>query len=198
MAIAYQEAAVHYGRPLEVVTSGLPSSYAATLPIHIPPGLPGPHYMYLRGRVLAGQVGVGILERKRPDPQQPKQLTPSAGMIDLYVPVLFPEDSYALVLSNAAEGGVRSKVLIEDAALLAFSRPLAERRLVRTVDLERVRLADPKASVERSKAGVTVTTRPEQYSYAGRVALGLDAGAGSGVTVHVRARVLEEIGRAHV
>ena len=190
--LAYDKARIRFGDPVEVETAEAPSSHAGVIPFYIPQALPGPHYAMLRGRVVSGQISVGVLETvngKHTDPQLEKLLTPELGDVSIYIPLTSPNFD-AVVIANGAASPGRSKILIEDAALVAPAG-LHASQLVKTVDLAQVKASDAKASVERSPAGVLVTTKLEQTTYAGHVALGLDAGAGPGLTVHIRARVLE-------
>ena len=190
--LAYDKAEIRFGLPLEVITGEAQSSHAAAIPFYVPPGVPPPHYVMLRGRVLAGQIGAGVMELvngKHTDPQFVKRLTPEQGTISVYFPLASAQFD-SLVIANAAPNQVRSKILVEDAAIMAPLKPPAA-RVIRTIELERVKLADPKASVEHRSDGVVVTTRTEQTTYAGRVNLALDPASGSGLTLRVRVRVLE-------
>jgi len=63
--------------------------------------------------------------------------------------------------------------------------------LVSTVDLSRAELGDVNARLERTSEGLLVTTLPGFGAFAARLKLGLNASAGSGLEVHVRARVLQ-------
>ena len=192
LAQAYDGAEIEYGRLMQVITADLPASYAAEIPFHIPAGLPGPYYLFLRGRALAGRIGVGVLKTvdgKRGYPQQQKYLTPEMGATDLYIPLLDPERADTLILTNAVEQHVRSKVLVEDAALVALSKAPPE-RVIQVLDPVRLKAADPKASVDRGKVGVMITARPKRSSRAARLPLTLTAPRGAALTAHLRVRVL--------
>jgi hypothetical protein len=193
LALAYDGAEIEYGRPMQVITADLPASYAARIPFHIPAGLRGPYYLFLRGRALAGRIGVGVLETENGEhgyPQQQKYLTPTMGATDLYIPLLAPERADTLILTNAVEEHVRSKILVEDAALVAFAKAPAE-ETVQVLDLAPMKAADAKASVNRGTVGLMVTARPERSSLAARLPLTLGEEAGTGLTLHVRVRLLE-------
>ena len=191
LAQAYDGAQIDYGRPMQVTTADLPASYAAQIPFHIPAGLPGPYYVHLRGRALAGRIGVGVLETvngRHGDPRQQKYLTPEMGALDLYIPLLAPDRADMLILTNAVEGRMRSRALVDDASLMAFSKPPVE-RVAHVVDLKAMQPGE-KASVDRAKVGVMVTARPLRSSRAAHLPIALTEAAGAGLTAHLRVRVL--------
>jgi hypothetical protein len=79
-------------------------------------------------------------------------------------------------------------------AMLAAEADLSANRqvgqLLKTIDLEQMKLGDVKASLERAPEGLAITTLPDFGAFAGRVRLGLDAGLQGRLAVYVRARVL--------
>jgi hypothetical protein len=187
---AYNGGSVQYGNPVKVTTGQQQWSYAALFPMEIPSGLSRPCYMYLRARVLSGQIGLGVHDSKIRTLQLEKAVDPSSEMIEIYVPVLFPKTADMLVVRNTAPSGVRSEILIEDVGLLAFLKPLPE-EVVKTLPLEQVQLVDQTAALARNNDGLRVTTGMGQGAYAGRVALGLNANSGEGLKVKVSLRALE-------
>ena len=188
--LAYDGASIEYGRPVKVVTAGQVWSHAASIAINVPTGLARPCYLYLRARVIKGQIGVGVLDRESKELQMEKSVNPSPEMIDIYVPVLFPDRAAGLLVRNMASVGVRSSILIEDAALLAFLKPLPE-ELLKVIPLEHVQSANPAAALELSQAGLLVTAAPGQGAFAARVQLGVAAGGTESLSVHVWLRVFE-------
>lgn len=187
---AYNGGSVQYGNPVKVTTGEQQWSFAATFPMDIPAGLSRPCYMFLRARVVHGQIGLGIHDSKIRTLQVEKAVDPSSEIIGIYVPVLFPKSADMLVVRNTASGGIRSEILIEDVQLLAFLRPLPE-DVVKIFSLEQVKLGDQTAALTRDNDGLRVTTGPGQGAYAGRLALGLDAYSGERLKVKVSLRVLE-------
>jgi hypothetical protein len=187
--LVFDEASLEYGHPVKIVTAGQQWTYAAAIPINAPAGLARPCYLFLRARVVDGQIGVGVMDLGANTFQVEKALSPSPGMMDTYVPVLFPERAVTMMIRNIAPDGVRSRLLIEDAALLAFLKPLPEETL-KSIALEGVRLGGHAAALVRQKEGLLVTTAPGQGAYAGRVPLGLNGDAPAGLRVHVWMRVL--------
>jgi hypothetical protein len=113
---------VQPGHPLNVVTPLEVWAYAASCPIHMPSGLAGPAFVFLRARVVSGQIGVGVLNHKSNTFLAEKNLASSPALLDIYLPVLAPEGADELIIRNAAEGGVRSQMLIEDVALVVSSK----------------------------------------------------------------------------
>lgn len=190
--LAYGRASIEYGHPVKVVTADAQWSYAASIFLNTPAGLARPCYVYLRARVTRGQVGVGILDGQTEALQLETAVNPSAGMADIYVPILFPDRADAVLIRNTAPGGVRSEILIDDAALVAFLKPPPE-EVMQTIPVDAVQLVDRSAALETIPAGLSVTTGPGQGAYAGKVALGLEAGSAAGLRVHVRLRVLEGV-----
>ena len=74
----------------------------------------------------------------------------------------------------------------------AGSSPSAvQQKLLKTIDLDRAQLGDPKAAIARWPEGILVTTLPDFGAFAARLPLGLDPSLGPGLTVYVRARVLD-------
>jgi hypothetical protein len=187
---AYNGGSVQYGSPVKVTTGDQQWSYAALFPMNIPAGLSRPSYMFLRARVLQGQIGLGVHDSNTKTLQLEKVVNPSSETIELYVPVLFPKTADTLIVRNTAPAGVRSQILIEDVELLAFLKPLPE-ELMKLLPLERVQLGDNSATLLRNSDGLAVTTGPGQGAFAGRLALGLDASSGRGLKVKVSLRVLQ-------
>jgi hypothetical protein len=181
---------VEYGSPVTVTTGGQRWSYAARFAVSVPKGLSRPCYLFLRARVVNGQIGLAIHDSQTKTEQLEKAVDPSPEMSDIYVPILFPQTADALIVRNVASGGVRSEIQIEDVGLLAFLKPLPE-EVVRVIALDRVQLGDKSAALEQNQDGLIVTTGPGMGAFAGRVPLGIDAATAGALTVHLRVRVLE-------
>jgi len=113
---------VKLGHPIEVLTPAERWAYAASAPIHMKPNMPGPMYVFLRARVVSGQIGVGILDHQTNTFQPEKNVPPSPVLTDIYVPVLDPAHADELIIRNTAEGGVRSTIQIEDVALVVSAK----------------------------------------------------------------------------
>ncbi len=124
--LAYSEASIERARPVKVTTAAQRWAYAASLPIHMPIGRNGPFFLFVRARVVKGQIGLGLLDGKAGTFQLEKAVAPSPGMIDTYLRILVPERASALMIRNTGEDGVRSEILIEDATLVAPSKPQPE------------------------------------------------------------------------
>jgi hypothetical protein len=121
MELAFDQATIERGHPAKVVTADGQGAFAASIAIKMPPTLKGRRYIFLRARVIKGRIGVGILDSKSNGFQLEKNIDPSPGMLDIYLPVPVPERAAALIIRNTA-GGVRSEVLIEDAAIVISSK----------------------------------------------------------------------------
>jgi hypothetical protein len=110
---------VTLGHPIKVLTPLERWAYAASCPIHMPTSLPGAAaYIFVRGRVVSGQIGVGILDHQSNTFKPEKNVQPSPAFIDIYVPVLDPAHANELIFRNTAEGGVRSEMQIDAVALV--------------------------------------------------------------------------------
>jgi len=120
--LAYPKASIHLGHPVQVITADERWAYAAAFTLHVPASLSGPAFLYMRGRVVNGQIGLGVLDHKSNTFQPEKNVAPSPGLVDIYVPVLYPERADELIVRNTAEGGVRSEMLIEDVGLVVSSK----------------------------------------------------------------------------
>jgi hypothetical protein len=182
-------ASVSYGPPLRVSTaSGLWSD--VTIPINPPAGLFRPCYIFLRARVANGRIGLGVMDLGTGTFQIEKAIDPSAEMMDIYVPILFPDRAVSLMIHNIAPPGMRSEFLIDDAALVAFLKPLPE-ETVKIVDLRRARPEGPGAVLGTTQDGLRVTTPQAQGAYAGRIPLGLDARAGDRLWARVWVKAIK-------
>jgi hypothetical protein len=106
------------GHPIEVSTPLERWAYAASCPIHMPANLAGPSYIFVRGRVVSGQIGIGILDHQSNTFKPEKNVSPSPAFVDIYVPVLDPAHANELIFRNTAEGGVRSEMQIDAVALV--------------------------------------------------------------------------------
>jgi hypothetical protein len=188
--LAYAGASIDYGSLVKVTTAPQIGSYAASIQINAPLGLARPCYLYLRARVTKGKIGVGTLDHETNEIQLEKTVTPTPAIREIYVPVLFPDHTDALLIRNLAADGTPSEVLIEDAALLAFLKPQPE-QLVQVIPLSKVRAADPRARLEPAEGGFLVTAPPGEGSYGARVPLGLDSSTANRLSVHVFLRTLE-------
>ncbi len=190
MEPAYNGGAVQYGSPVRIITSDQQWSYSATFAMDSPARLARPCYMFLRARVVQGQIGLGIHDNETKSLQLERVVSPSSELIDIYVPVLFPKTADTLIVRNTAPNGVRSQILIEDVGLLAASKPPPD-ELAEPLGLERMQTSDKTAVLDQVDAGLAVTTGTGPGAFAGRLALGLDARSGEGLKVRVSLRVIE-------
>jgi hypothetical protein len=185
--LAYHKAMIERGHPLKVITSDEQAAFAASWPISMPPNLQGPRALYLRARVLNGQIGLGVLDIHQRF-QTEVAVDPSSSMSDIYVPVFVPDEAVALIIRNVAGNKTRSQIVIEDVALMA-TMPLPPDRLISTIGLDLARPAFRDASLHRDKAGLMITTGSQQWAYA--AALPIERHSETGLKVVVRAQVLE-------
>jgi hypothetical protein len=111
------------GHPMKVITPAERWAYAASFRLRLPSNLGGDAFILLRGRVLNGQIGVGVLDHRGNTFQLEKNVTPTSSWTDVYVPVLAPDRADELIIRNTAEGGVRSEMLVEDIGLVVARKP---------------------------------------------------------------------------
>ncbi len=121
--VVFAEASLRRGPPLEITTSGQRWSYAVELPIHMPADRSRVRFVRVRGRVVEGSAGIGVLNRGGESFQHERNVPASAGAIDIYLPVTDPARAAQVIVRNTADGGVRSKMIVEEVALLAAKSP---------------------------------------------------------------------------
>lgn len=111
------------GHPMKVTTPPERWAYAASFPLHVPANLNGAAYLLVRARVVSGQIGLGVLDHSNNSFQVEKNVNPSPGLTDTYVPVFNPVQANELIVRNTAGGDLRSQILIEDVALVLAPKP---------------------------------------------------------------------------
>jgi len=116
---AENDASLLKDRPLKLVTPAAQWAFAARMPVNVARDLAGPVFFQVRGRVVTGQVGIGVLDTQTNDFQIEKDVAASAGMTDIYVPVISPETAGSLVIRNAATGNTRSEMLLDAVSLVS-------------------------------------------------------------------------------
>lgn len=188
IALAYDKATIERGPPVVVSTAPEQWAYAASIPLQLDHTGKAMRFIHVRCRVLAGQIGIGVLNAQANDFQVEKFVDPSPGTRDIYLPVSEPSHADALIFRNTAFGATASKILLEDTEALASGT-----RLQSSVGLNQIRLASSKAAIEHGSS-IEVTTAPEQWAYAAEVPLDSSASK-PGAVLRLRGRVLEgEIG----
>ncbi len=121
IVLVYDKASVERGHPVKVITADGQGAYAASIPIVVDRNFKSAYYVQVRCRVLKGQIGFGILDRKTQSFQKETMADPTPQMVDVYIAMADPGRADDLIIRNTA-GGVRSQVLIEDVAVLASAR----------------------------------------------------------------------------
>jgi hypothetical protein len=116
-------ASIETGRPLKIITPDQRWAYAALFAINMPPAPAGRVFVVLRARVLKGQVGAGVLDRRSNSFQVERSISLSPEMTDVYLRVFDPDRADALVIRNSTPDGVRSEILIEDVGLATSADP---------------------------------------------------------------------------
>jgi len=122
-ASASPEASIEAGPPLKITTPPGQFNFAAFFWIRMPHVPNGRVYAHVRARLLKGRISVAVLDQKNGAPLVDRSIAPSLEMADIYLPVPIPENADALIVRNAAPGGTRSEILIDDMELLAASEP---------------------------------------------------------------------------
>jgi hypothetical protein len=174
--------------PVDVTTAPQQWAYAASIPIVLDRKPGSKRLIHLSARVLKGEVGLGILNRKSNIFEVEKNVYPAPKLVDIYIPIPAPDQADDLIIRNTSAAGAPSEISLGEAEILAPARliePYAK--------LAEIASANPQASIERAPV-LSITTAPELWSYAAALPLHIPAGA-SGIVLKIRARVLAgEIG----
>ncbi|HYL76364.1 MAG TPA: hypothetical protein VEU96_19285 [Bryobacteraceae bacterium] len=105
---------------------------------------------------------------------------------------LQPSGVHPVLEGAEAVSGAAGPFTLATLRIEAGASPAAvNEKLLKTIELDRALLGDPKASIARWPEGILVTTLPDFGAFAARLPLGLDPSLGPGLTVYVRARVLD-------
>jgi hypothetical protein len=102
------------GPPVKVWTGTTQYTFGARAPLHLPPGESGTVGVVVKGRSLAGQIGLGVYDREAKDLQAEVALAPSEKSTEIWVPVLAPERATALIIRNLAATGSSSQMQVEE------------------------------------------------------------------------------------
>lgn len=119
---ATRDATIDNGRPLHIVTNDRQWAYAATFPINMPASVTGRVFAFVRARVIKGQIGIGVLDRRENAFLIERGISASGAMADFYLPVSDPNRADQLIIRNTAPDGTRSEILVEDMALVMSPR----------------------------------------------------------------------------
>ena len=106
------------GRPIRIATLPAQWANAAAIPLHIPSGQRGGVFISIRARVLAGQIGIGVMDRESQGNQIEQFVDAGPEMADITLPVPLPETAGALIFRNTAAGGVASQIAIGSVAVV--------------------------------------------------------------------------------
>jgi hypothetical protein len=120
--VASPEASIDNGRPLHLTTPDRQWAYAVTFAINMPSARTGRVFALVRARVIKGQIGIGVLDRRSNSFLIERVVSLSSAMADIYLPVFDPDRADSLIIRNTAPDGMRSEILIEDVAVLTSSQ----------------------------------------------------------------------------
>ena len=119
LAPALDGISIQRGHPTTVTMLPIQWSSGAAIPLHLPVGLHGDLFVLVRARVLAGQVGIGVLDRELKGYQVERFVDAGPEAADVYLPVPLAETADSLLIRNTAKGTVASSIAVEDVALVA-------------------------------------------------------------------------------
>jgi hypothetical protein len=122
IVLAYKKAHIQHtqGESRVVITTAPEQwAYAASIPI-VPGSSPGWKLLiHVRGRVLKGQIGIGILNGRRNSFEREEFLSASATTRDFYIPIPDPAQASELIIRNSAATGTVSEIALDNVELLA-------------------------------------------------------------------------------
>ena len=180
---AYDKSSIQRTSPMLITTSPAAWSFSALIPIIVDPAMGGKAVAHIRGRVLSGAVGIGILDQRGNTIQNEQYVFPSASFTDIYFPCGPNGRPDGLIIRNIFTKG-RSQIAVEATELLARARQISP-----VVRLEEMQAAYDKASIV-SKPAWMVVTAPSQWSYAATMPLHVPAQT-PGIVLKIRAQVLD-------
>jgi hypothetical protein len=182
LTLSYEKASISGRSPFLVTTGPELWSYAASIPIIVNHSLGSNAWLHVRGRVLKGRVGIGIVDRKTNLVQNEVFLSPTSDSRDIYINIPSNGQADDLMIRNV-KADTRSEIAMEETEVLARAHPADP-----VARLEEIQLAYDKALMVRQPQ-VTITTAPQQWSFAAVVPIhGSSVG---GLVLKVRARVVQ-------
>jgi hypothetical protein len=180
IVLVYDKAKIQGTSPIVVTTAPEQWSYAASIPI-VMDRTPGSKRMiHIRSQVVAGQIGLGILNRNSGSFESEEIIGAEPGPHDRYIPIPSPDKADDLVLRNTSGRG-ESKIAVEETEILTRATPAEP-----ITRLDDIGLACDKASIERGQ-GVTITTAPEQWAFAASAPIHPKM---HGLMLRIRARII--------
>lgn len=184
---AYDKSTVQGTSPTLVSTSPALWTYAAFLPLTIDRATSRLAWVHVRGRVLSGNIGIGLLDQQANSILNEQSWMPSQNVKDVYIACGPSGNSDGLLIRNLSTRG-RSQLAIEQTEVLGRARQISP-----VARLEEIELSYNQASIVRQPQW-TVTTAPQQWSYAATIPFHSSSQA-AGIVVKIRAHVLEgEVG----
>jgi hypothetical protein len=112
IASANPQASIERTPVLSITTAPELWSYAAELPLHVPAGASG-IVLKIRARVLAGEIGFGLLAADEKSFVVEQRYAKSGDSIDVVLPAPPGRRTGKLIIRNTAPGGARSGVIVE-------------------------------------------------------------------------------------
>lgn len=187
IALADERASIRGKSPVTVTAVPQQWAYAASFPIVLDRAPGSKRIIHIRGFVLKGAIGLGILSRKTNAFQVEKFVYPNLEVTDFYIPIPAPDQADDLIVRNVAATGTISEIAIINAEILAPAQRIEPR-----VRLEEASLANANASI-KFEGGLSVTTAPEQWAYAASIPV--HSPKAKGIVLKLRARIVDgEIG----
>ena len=171
-----------------MTTSPAPSSYSAWIPIILDHTLGDNAWLHVRGRVVGGHIGIGVLDKIRNTIQNEEVLSPSSTIGDFFIKLPPDGKADALLIRNASERGTSSQMALEETEILARAhqvKPLAS--------LEEAQLAYSQASIIR-KPELTINSAPQRWVFAAMIPVHASVNA-HWIVVKIRAHIVSgEVG----
>jgi hypothetical protein len=186
IALAYDKARIQGKSPVDVITAPQQWAYAASIPISLGEARGSRMAIHVRGRVLKGEIGLGVLDREAKAFQVEKIIHPAPDA-DYYIMIPSPERAAALIVRNASATGLASEMEIEQTGVLAAAHVVDNAVRFDTA------VATEGGLIEKN-APLTIRTGAQQWAYAAIIPVP-PAGAMKDIVIQVRAHVTRgEIG----
>jgi SAM-dependent methyltransferase len=114
----HPENCLHEGTATRIITPQERWSYAALIPLSIPPSAEGEMWVRVRTAVLWGEGGFGLLNRAGTAFQDRAFVGAGPHVRAIYLHVKDAADLDSLVIENASSDGKSSEILLEEVAVL--------------------------------------------------------------------------------
>ncbi|MGA3235076.1 MAG: hypothetical protein ABSG03_02135 [Bryobacteraceae bacterium] len=107
------------GTPARIITPAAAWSYAAVLPLAIPPSVAGEIWVRIRTRVVKGEAGFGLLNRGGTAFQDRSFIAAGPEVRTIFLQSADAADVESLIVQNSTLDGQAAEILLEEVTVLA-------------------------------------------------------------------------------